>query len=105
MRRLPRRTPPCRPLPRILEAPALPVTNSRLRLQPPAVPPLCGPADEPSSPGVHPETFQRVLGMTLLAKLDFPDMAFTLLFVGYCSPDEVGEGGLSPPAHTTCVRA
>lgn len=28
--------------------------------------------------------------MTLLAKLDFPEMAFTLYFVGYCDPSEVG---------------
>lgn len=35
--------------------------------------------------------YTRVLGMTLLAKLDFPEMAFTLLFVGFAEPSEVPE--------------
>ncbi|KAI8462948.1 MAG: Glyoxalase/Bleomycin resistance protein/Dihydroxybiphenyl dioxygenase [Monoraphidium minutum] len=33
--------------------------------------------------------YTRVLGMTLLAKLDFPDMAFTLFFVAYCDPADI----------------
>ncbi|GBF96494.1 lactoylglutathione lyase [Raphidocelis subcapitata] len=35
--------------------------------------------------------YTRALGMTLLAKLPFPEMAFTLYFVGYARPDEVPE--------------
>jgi lactoylglutathione lyase len=34
--------------------------------------------------------YTRVLGMTLLTKLDFPSMKFTLYFLAYCSaPDDV----------------
>lgn len=43
-----------------------------------------------ATPPTHP--LIRVLGMTLLAKLDFPEMAFTLYFVAYCDPDEVTHG-------------
>eukprot|EP00798_Chlamydomonas_sp_ICE-L_P016117 gene16117-22260_t len=35
--------------------------------------------------------YTRVLGMTLLEKLDFPDMEFTLYFLGYCNPSEIPE--------------
>lgn len=37
------------------------------------------------------EFYTGVLGMTLLCKLDFPDMAFSLYFVGYCKPEDVPE--------------
>ena len=33
--------------------------------------------------------YTRVLGMTLLCKLDFKDMAFSLYFLGYVDPDQV----------------
>ena len=32
--------------------------------------------------------YQNVLGMTLLRRLDFPDMEFTLLFLGYVKPED-----------------
>ncbi|PSC70835.1 glyoxalase I [Micractinium conductrix] len=35
--------------------------------------------------------YTRVLGMTLLAKLDFADMKFTLYFLGYYKPEDVPE--------------
>jgi lactoylglutathione lyase len=35
--------------------------------------------------------YTRVLGMTLLAKLDFPDMSFTLYFLGYEDPADIPE--------------
>lgn len=35
--------------------------------------------------------YTRVLGMTLLAKLDFPEMTFSLYFLGYESPEDVPE--------------
>ena len=34
--------------------------------------------------------YTRVLGMTLLSKLDFPDMTFSLYFVGYVKDTKVG---------------
>lgn len=38
--------------------------------------------------------YTSVLGMQLLQKLDFPDMKFTLYFMGFeCSEDLVGELG------------
>jgi lactoylglutathione lyase len=36
--------------------------------------------------------YTRVLGMTLICKLDFPEMAFTLYFLAYCDPAEVLRG-------------
>lgn len=35
--------------------------------------------------------YSNVLGMTLLTRLDFPEMKFTLYFMGYESPTEVPE--------------
>lgn len=35
--------------------------------------------------------YTRILGMSLLCKLDFPDMKFSLYFMGYCSPEDVPE--------------
>lgn len=32
--------------------------------------------------------YQNVLGMTLLRQLDFPDMQFTLFFLGYVTPED-----------------
>ncbi len=33
--------------------------------------------------------YTEVLGMTLLQKLDFPSMKFSLYFMGYENPDEI----------------
>jgi catechol 2,3-dioxygenase-like lactoylglutathione lyase family enzyme len=35
--------------------------------------------------------YTRVLGMTLLCKLDFPEMAFSLYFLGYEDPKDIPE--------------
>lgn len=35
--------------------------------------------------------YTRVLGMTLLAKLDFPSMSFTLFFLGYEKVEDIPE--------------
>jgi lactoylglutathione lyase len=35
--------------------------------------------------------YTRVLGMTLLAKLDFPSMSFTLYFLGYEKTEDIPE--------------
>ena len=32
--------------------------------------------------------YQGVLGMTLIRQFDFPDMKFTLFFLGYVTPDD-----------------
>ena len=37
------------------------------------------------------EFYTGVLGMTLLCKLDFPDMKFSLYFVGYANAEDVPE--------------
>ena len=39
-------------------------------------------------PKVSVAFYQDVLGMTLLDRFDFPDMQFTLYFVGYLAPGE-----------------
>ncbi|XP_003745446.1 lactoylglutathione lyase [Galendromus occidentalis] len=35
--------------------------------------------------------YTRILGMTLLQKLDFPDMKFTLYFMGFEDPNQIPE--------------
>ena len=35
--------------------------------------------------------YTRILGMQLLCRLDFPDMSFSLFFVGYASVDDIPE--------------
>ncbi|KAL4439269.1 hypothetical protein ABPG77_004171 [Micractinium sp. CCAP 211/92] len=42
-------------------------------------------------PKVSLDFYTRVLGMTLLSKLDFADMKFSLYFLGYAKPEEVPE--------------
>eukprot|EP01025_Chloroclados_australasicus_P042670 TRINITY_DN45360_c0_g1_i1.p1 TRINITY_DN45360_c0_g1~~TRINITY_DN45360_c0_g1_i1.p1 ORF type:complete len:203 (+),score=20.88 TRINITY_DN45360_c0_g1_i1:56-610(+) len=45
--------------------------------------------------------YTRVLGMTLLTKLDFDEMGFSLLFLAYCkSPDEVPDDPKDRIEHT-----
>jgi lactoylglutathione lyase len=45
--------------------------------------------------------YTRVLGMTLLAKLDFPEMSFTLYFLGYEDPASIPE---DPRERVRCWR-
>lgn len=35
------------------------------------------------------EFYTKVLGMRLLSKLDFPDMKFTLYFMGFEKPEDI----------------
>eukprot|EP00884_Botryococcus_braunii_P003240 jgi/Botrbrau1/12917/Bobra.0299s0025.6 len=42
-------------------------------------------------PKVSLDFYTRVLGMRLLTKLDFPDMKFSLYFLGYHNQDEIPE--------------
>lgn len=35
------------------------------------------------------EFYSKVLGMRLLSKIDFPDMTFTLYFMGYANPEDI----------------
>ena len=35
--------------------------------------------------------YTRVLGMTLMCKLDFPEMSFSLYFLGYEDPKDIPE--------------
>lgn len=42
-------------------------------------------------PKVSLDFYTRILGMTLLKKLDFPEMKFSLYFLGYCNPKDVPE--------------
>lgn len=44
--------------------------------------------------------YTRVLGMTLLAKLDFPSMAFTLYFLGYEKQEDIPDD----PVERVCVQ-
>lgn len=43
--------------------------------------------------------YTGVLGMSLLQKLDFPEMKFSLYFMGYESPDEM-QGALGSKARS-----
>jgi len=43
--------------------------------------------------------YSRCLGMSLLRKLDFPEMSFTLYFLGHVNPDDVPSD--DPDARTT----
>lgn len=40
-------------------------------------------------PQVSLDFYTRILGMRLLHKFDFPEMSFSLYFVGYCNPADI----------------
>lgn len=42
-------------------------------------------------PQIALDFYTRVLGMTLLCKLDYKDMEFSLYFLGYVDPSEIPE--------------
>jgi len=43
-------------------------------------------------PKISLDFYTRILGMRLLKKLDFPDMKFTLFFMGYEKAEDIPEG-------------
>lgn len=49
--------------------------------------------------------YTRVLGMTLLTKLDFPEMKFSLYFVGYEKPEDIPDDPKDRCAWTFCRKA
>lgn len=55
-------------------------------------------------PKVSLKFYSEVLGMSLLAKVDFPSMKFSLYFMGYENPAEIPSGDIDDVMRWTCSK-